>query len=524
MSGVRRSSGLTNLVADTLRFRDLSGGLLTLSDRGVVRNDSSPALQTLTVNGKSHLHDTTDSGTLTTNSVNVLASATIGHMDASSASLNSLNVTSATVNQINVSSAVINYLPQFDPSGNMFSLLPDTASKDTVIANINLLLNLFANKNIFITLSPTIIFQTELRIGISEFPTGDPNNFIFYNYTFNIGARSLHDIINTLNNQATIKLRFSINNSHVSIREAPGFSFTFQDVSSSANLFLNHIGLLDISCNPTVPFYPYISLIGERVLDMTGQLPAVPAVPTALPTAENITDDGFTIVLPIITDPAVKQIGLYIKTSPSETAQWEAWLPSTVTSYRFNTPTITENTRYNIYISYLSKYDEGSRSAGVLVDSHNLFNIMDSRDISPIAPSEYSRATKSLDSWPAELTRVSQIYSIILTIGYRVDPYSTQQLETILKVNNTINTISIFTNNEFAPYTGGIATGGIVGQTYLYNDFREWFPTTDGDTIDKTKPLSFDWNFADGQDDLPTAVGWIGPDIADACIINYSYT
>ena len=153
MSSLRSSSGLTNLVADTLRFRDLSGGLLSLSDRGIVHNDLLPALQNLTVRGQTQLQNTTVNGTLTANSVNVLTSATVNNLVATSASLNSLTVSSATVNQLDVSSAVIDYLPQFDPSGNVFSLLLDSASKSEVIANINQLLHFFANKNLFITLS-----------------------------------------------------------------------------------------------------------------------------------------------------------------------------------------------------------------------------------------------------------------------------------------------------------------------------------------------------------------------------------
>jgi hypothetical protein len=101
MSGLRRSSGLTNLVADTLRFRDLSGGILTLSDRGVVRNDASPAFQNLMVSGQSQLHNTTVFGTLTANSVNALNSVTLfdrgsagvlTYSDVSGLLLNSLSV------------------------------------------------------------------------------------------------------------------------------------------------------------------------------------------------------------------------------------------------------------------------------------------------------------------------------------------------------------------------------------------------------------------------------------------------
>ena len=115
MSGLRRSSGLTNLVADTLRFRDLSGGFLTLSDRGVVRNDSSPALQNLTVSGQTFLFNTTVSGTLTANSVNALVSvqspyAAIGHLDASSASIDSIDFSSAVIGHLDASSAYIGHL------------------------------------------------------------------------------------------------------------------------------------------------------------------------------------------------------------------------------------------------------------------------------------------------------------------------------------------------------------------------------------------------------------------------------
>lgn len=633
MAGLRTSNGLTNLVVDTLRFRNFEGGILTVSEKGMVSNDALPVFRNLTVSGQSTLTDTVCTS-LTVNSVDALESirtpsAAIGQLDASSAAISSLNVFRESVDRLtapsasisfldattasirildvssasigsldasvasisfldaetasirildgssasigsldasvasiktvdassasigtleafsglvteldvsaahisfaDISSAIIGYLPQFDPSGNTVPLFPVSTTLPQFIAGYNQLLNLFANKNIFITLSPNIIFQTRLRIGISKFPTGDPGNFIQNNYTFETGERSLHDVINMLNNPEnfTFKLRFSLNNSRVSIQEEPGYSFIFKDLNSSANLFLNHIGLIDISCNPTVPFYPYTSLTGERVLDMTGQLPIAPGAPTALPTVDNITDNGFTIVLSAPTDPTVKQFGLYIRTPSSESARWEAWLPSilsTVTRYRFNTPTLTNTTQYDIYTSYLSIYDESPKSAGVFVHSHNLFDIMDPGPIMSPAPNVYSRPTKPLTSWPPELTKVSQIYSIKLNIGYRVNPSPIEELQTVLIVENTVTTIpSIFTKDEGIPYNDGIAEGGIVDQTYLYDNFKQWFPTTDGDTIDKTKSLSFDWYFFDRTDDLPGPVVWIGPDTPDTCIINYSY-
>ena len=232
MSGLRRSSGLTNLVADTLRLRDLSGGILTLSDRGVVRNDASPAFQNLTVSGQSQLHDTTVFGSLTANSVNALASitspyaaigildvssasidslnvssATVGSLDVSSATIGSLDISSATINSLNVSSAaigsldvssatidslnvssasidqldvssatvkhadissaVIDYLPQFDPSGNIFPIIPSLATLPQLIESYNKLITLFANRNIFLSLTTiyikSFIAQTEYQ-------------------------------------------------------------------------------------------------------------------------------------------------------------------------------------------------------------------------------------------------------------------------------------------------------------------------------------------------------------------------
>ena len=153
MSGLRRSSGLTNVVADTLRLRDLSGGILTLSDRGVVRNDASPDFQSLFVRGYTQLQNTTVMGTLTANSVSALASmqspvAEIGSLFASSATINSIQVTnadisSATIDLLNVSnakvhhadisSAVIDYLPQFNSSGNIYSIVPSYATLPQLI-------------------------------------------------------------------------------------------------------------------------------------------------------------------------------------------------------------------------------------------------------------------------------------------------------------------------------------------------------------------------------------------------------
>jgi microcystin-dependent protein len=155
MPSLRPSGGLTNLVADTLRLRDLSGGLLTLSDRGVIRNDASPALRNLTVSGSTMLHTTTVFSTLTANSVDALVSikspaayftsidvsnATVTHLnvaftsisrlDASSAFIDLLDVSSATVKRMDVSSAFISLLDissatvkRMDASSAFISLL-----------------------------------------------------------------------------------------------------------------------------------------------------------------------------------------------------------------------------------------------------------------------------------------------------------------------------------------------------------------------------------------------------------------
>ena len=74
MSGLRVSQKNMNLLTNTLQFRNLSDGILTLSNSGIVKKESMPNFQIVTVNNQTYLSNTNISGVLTCSTVNVLAS------------------------------------------------------------------------------------------------------------------------------------------------------------------------------------------------------------------------------------------------------------------------------------------------------------------------------------------------------------------------------------------------------------------------------------------------------------------
>ena len=418
MSGLRASSGLTNLVADTLRLRDLSGGILTLSDRGVVRNDASPAFQNLTVSGQTQLHNTTVFGSLTANSVNALASITspyaaIGILDVSSAAIDSLNVSSATIDTVDISSAlidqldvsnatnqhadissatidllnvsnatirhadissaVIDYLPQFDPSGNIYSIVPTYATLPQLIASYNQLITLFANRTIFLSLSsiPVLLFQTACEIHIAEFPTATPNVRVNFTYLqpVDLGVAA-GSIVATLNRSAIntgAKLRFSFNpaTSKVSYLEETGYSWVFSDPVhyGSANRFLNHLGITGLTPSENGAFIVYNSGIGGVIANPTGGSPVTPAAPRAPTVIGFPTPHGFTIAIP--TPPGtVNKIGIFLDHGTTSIHSW-ALISSTATSYTFSN--LVPETNYIVYITFLSNYDESPLSPALSV-------------------------------------------------------------------------------------------------------------------------------------------------------------
>lgn len=96
MSSLRRSSGLTNLVADTLRLRGTTAPGLVITDAiGEVSVSTAPDLTGLTVTGSVQLGDTNVIGSLTANSLTALTSvraptAILHSIDASSAVVDTL--------------------------------------------------------------------------------------------------------------------------------------------------------------------------------------------------------------------------------------------------------------------------------------------------------------------------------------------------------------------------------------------------------------------------------------------------
>ena len=508
MSGLRASSGLTNLVADTLRLRDLSGGLLTLSAKGVVRNDSSPALQNLTVSGQTQLHDTTVFGNLTANSVNVLTAATIGHLGATSASINTADISSATMRHADISSAVIDYLPQFDPTGNDFFLLSPDVPLPQLIDGYNQLITLFANRQIFLSLiSPRITFQTPCDIHISEYF----NNSIVGTFSYFQSPQAtipLASIVDTLNNLGA-RLRFTISNSVVTFQEPSGYSFTFTDheVYGSSHLFLNHLGLTSLQASyPTSPGYHgattfYSNGFGSLVGNLTGTTPSIPS-PPATPTlvGGSTTSHGFAINLPASPSDSIKQVAIYVEASgsPLGVQSWDI-SSSSITSYTFDT--LTPSTRYFVSLAYLTDYDEGTLSSPLTVTTlappaPRIFNMAGAAGyitvpgiFNGIPLTSLTVLTTNTNFWtnPAltNLTRLSQITHIVLSIGYVViGPYS------LTAYLGAVGDTPFFTDPTSPPHQGGV-----FQKSYFLDDFKTWFPTTDGDIIDKTIPFSFAWTF-----------------------------
>jgi hypothetical protein len=395
MSGLRRSGGLTNLVADTLRFRDLSGGLLTLSDRGVMRNDASPALRNLTVSGQTQLQNTTVFGTLTANSVNALATvrspyAAIGTLDVSSAAIDSiqitnadissatidlLNVSNATIQHADISSAVIDYLPQFDLSGNLYSIVPSYATLPQLIASYNQLITLFANRAIFLSLStiPVLLFQTHCEIHIAEFPVLSPNTRVdfIYSQPIHLGVAA-GSIVATLNQSAInagAKLRFSFNpvTSKVSYNEAPGYSWIFTDPEhyGSANRFLNHLGITGLIPSENGAFDEYDSGIGGVIANPTGGSPVTPDAPDAPTLSSSPMAYKFTINIPVPAVPTdVKKIGIFLDHGTDSIHSWDI-ISYPATIYTFHN--LVPETDYDVHLTFLSDYDESPLSPALSV-------------------------------------------------------------------------------------------------------------------------------------------------------------
>jgi uncharacterized protein YjbI with pentapeptide repeats len=175
---------------------------------------SSAAIDSLNVS--SATIDTVDISSALIDQLDV-SNATIQHADISSATIDLLNVSNATIRHADISSAVIDYLPQFDPSGNIYSIVPTYATLPQLIASYNQLITLFANRTIFLSLSsiPVLLFQTACEIHIAEFPTATPNVRVNFTYLqpVDLGVAA-GSIVATLNRSAIntgAKLRFSFN-------------------------------------------------------------------------------------------------------------------------------------------------------------------------------------------------------------------------------------------------------------------------------------------------------------------------
>jgi hypothetical protein len=441
-------------VVDTLRFRNFDGGILTVSDKGVVSNDASPEFQNLTVTGQTILANTLCES-LTVNSVNALASvrtpsAAIGQLDASSAVIQSLNSSRATVTQLNastasitlldVSSAIIGYLPQFDPSGNFFSILPSSATLPQLIAGYNQLISLFANRTIFLSVSPLLIFQTPCEIHIAEYLTTSPNIRIDFMYSqLESEGIAAGAIVNTLNQSAIAagaKLRFSFNSatSKVSYQEASGYSWVFTDPNfyGSANRLFNHLGITGLIASENGEFSEYGSGIGAVVANPTGDSPPTPAAPAAPTQFGPSTAHGFIIVIPAPIEPNdVKKIGIFLDHGSGTIHSWDLIdYPALNNQYTFKD--LAPSTLYTVHLSFLSTYDESDLSSGLEVETEpstfTEFNVLES-DATTLTPPPFNEVYNNEFYVVAKTTAavwdsISNLYQVNQIVAIELEYYS----------------------------------------------------------------------------------------------------
>jgi len=325
MSALRSSFNATSVLTDSLRFRDLSGGILALTDKGVA------------------------------------------------------------------------YItPQFDSSGNVFPLLPLIASLPQLIAEYNRLISLFANNNIFLSLSqPILYFQTSCNIIFSTYNSSGSKNI---NVSIATETTSIEGLIQSLNSSFlsnNIPLSFTFNSNIVSLTAATDISFNYTDDVhyGEAQRFMNHLGLNALLPNYTgyPPYHTYIGTTAGSVI-ASGRGSEIP-IPSA-PAAPNVTG-VFSTQIDISLNPAsfpIKFIGIYVANGDAGFVSWDI-VPATSTSYIISS--LSRNTQYSIALTYLSDYDESPLSAPVIETTIDLFgetvDILNDANTTytPVSPSEF---------------------------------------------------------------------------------------------------------------------------------------
>jgi len=449
-------------MADSLRFRDLSNNLLWLNEKGLVTNVNPAISQDLILTGYldasaayirtldvsfcviSYL-DASEAviNALTVTNLDaseaVISSLDVTYMDASnadifSASINTVDISNATVNHADISSAVIDYLPQFDPAGNIFPILPFFATLPQLIASYNQLITLFASRNIFLSLPipPVLLFQTPCEIHIAEFPTVSPNIRIDFTYSqpiqLGVAADSIVATLNQTASNAGAKLRFFFDGatSKVAYHEEAGYSWIFTDPMhyGSANRFLNHLGITGLIPSENGVFVVYNSGIGSIISNLTGGSPGTPAAPPA-PTLSGVaTAHAFTITIP--TQSAdVKKIGIFLDHGTGSIHSWDL-ISSPASSYTFSN--LVPETTYLVHLTFLSDFDESPLSPALSVTTSASvalsFNVLTAAATTLTPPSlnatynnvifVVAQTTAAVWSQMSTLLTVSQISSIEL--------------------------------------------------------------------------------------------------------------
>jgi len=351
-------------------------------------------------------------------------------------SVNSINVVNATIQHADISSAVIDYLPQFDLSGNIYSIVPSYATLPQLIASYNQLITLFANRTIFLSLStiPVLLFQTHCEIHIAEFISSSPNTRIDFTYSqpIHLGVAT-GSIVATLNQSAInagAKLRFSLDaaTSQISYQEASGYSWIFTDPEhyGSANRFLNHLGIRGLIPSEKGAFVVYNSGIGSVIANPTGGSPVTPAAPGALDLSGSATPHGFTINIPAADPVVVKKVGIFLDHSTGSIHSWNI-ISYPATSYTFSN--LVPETAYLVHLTFLSDYDESNLSPALPVRTPSMpvqqsFNVLTAAETLLTPPPlnavynnrffVVAHTTAAVWSKMPGLNRVSQISSIEL--------------------------------------------------------------------------------------------------------------
>lgn len=234
MSALRQSFNVTNIIADSLRFRDLSNNLLWLTEKGLVTNETPAVSRDLILTGAldasaAYVNTIEASvGAITyldvsaahINSLDV-SSETVAILRAGVADIHTLDVSSATVAYLDVSEARIHYLDVSDQrvtslvaedarihhmdasSATINNLVATTVHTNTLDASSSFIhdisaasLTLLGTPGSSTPGSGTLTYSQSLGLLVNSYPQGLPPPPIFYSVST---YATLSDLINSYN-------------------------------------------------------------------------------------------------------------------------------------------------------------------------------------------------------------------------------------------------------------------------------------------------------------------------------------